>query len=49
MLRFTIDERTDSWLSGPIAWEGLPEHAIVNRRFGIKQGTEVWLIDEVLE
>ena len=42
----TLDERADSWLSGPIAWEDLPEHAVVNRRFGIRQGAKIRLIDD---
>ena len=39
-------ERSNKWLSGPIQWEALPEHAVVNRRFGIRQGTKVRLIDD---
>jgi hypothetical protein len=42
----TLEERTNKWVSGPIQWEALPEHAVVNRRFGFRQGTKVRLIDD---
>ena len=44
--RKTLDEKADGWICGPIKQEDLPEHAIVNRRFGIRQGDKVRLIDD---
>jgi len=46
----TLAEVESGWLRGPIAPADLPSHAIVNRRFGIKQtsgdATKVRLIDD---
>ena len=41
--RKTLDEKADGWICGPIKQEDLPEHAVVNRRFGIRQGDTVRL------
>lgn len=42
----TLEELSDKWLSGPIALNDLPAEAVVNRRFGIRQGAKIRLIDD---
>ena len=44
--RKTLDEKADSWISGPIDPGDLPEQAVINRRFGIRQGGKIRLIDD---
>ena len=46
----TLDELECGWLEGPIDSRDLPAHAIISRRFGIKQSsgetTKIRLIDD---
>ena len=42
----TLEEVEAGWLRGPIEFSSLPENAIVNRRFGLKQPNKVRLIDD---
>ena len=42
----TLVEKDHGWLMGPIEVADLPDHAIVSRRFGLKQGAKVRLIDD---
>ena len=42
----TLVEKDHGWLVGPIEVADLPDHAIVSRRFGLKQGAKVRLIDD---
>eukprot|EP00435_Cladocopium_sp_Y103_P043140 s2541_g12.t1 len=46
----TMDELECGWLEGPIEVSALPPHAIINRRFGIKQSSgdsmKIRLIDD---
>ena len=44
--RKTCEERTSGWLRGPYRLDTLPQHAVVSRRFGLKQGPKVRLIDD---
>ena len=45
--RKTCEERNAGWIRGPFALEDLPPDAIVSRRFGLKQGEKVRLIDDL--
>ena len=42
----TLEEIESGWLRGPIDFSSLPENAIINRRFGLKQPNKVRLIDD---
>ena len=44
--RKTCEERSSGWLRGPYRLDTLPQHAVVSRRFGLKQGPKVRLIDD---
>ena len=35
----TLDECSKGWMSGPIPFDKLPKHAVVTRRFGVKQSS----------
>ena len=37
----TLEEVESGWLRGPIDFSSLPENAIINRRFGLKQPNKV--------
>ena len=45
--RKTCEERNAGWIRGPFALEDLPTDAIVSRRFGLKQGEKVRLVDDL--
>ena len=42
----TLEEVESGWLRRPIEFSSLPENAIINRRFGLKQRNKVRLIDD---
>ena len=44
--RKTCEERASGWLRGPYRMDQLPQDAVVSRRFGLKQGAKVRLIDD---
>ena len=43
----TMDEVQSGWARGPIPLSALPTGAVVSRRFGLKQGEKVRLIDDL--
>ena len=43
----TLDERSKGWARGPIPLEELPADSLVSRRFGLKQGPKIRLIDDL--
>ena len=43
--RQTLDECSAGWLKGPIELESIPKCARISRRFGIRQGPKIRLID----
>ncbi|OLQ07724.1 hypothetical protein AK812_SmicGene8833 [Symbiodinium microadriaticum] len=46
VLSKTRDEISRGWLKGPIDCDKLEAHDILNRRFGLDQGSKVRLIDD---
>ena len=45
----TRDELKRGWLHGPCAFDELPDHSTVTRRFGVKQGAKTRPIDNYTE
>ncbi|CAE7214389.1 unnamed protein product, partial [Symbiodinium sp. CCMP2456] len=45
--RKTVEEREMKWARGPVARETLELDALVSRRFGLKQGAKVRLVDDM--
>ena len=43
----TMDEVQSGWARGPIPLSALPAGAVISRRFGLKQGEKVRLIDDL--
>ena len=43
----TMEEVNSGWALGPLTLEELPTQAVVSRRFGLKQGEKVRLIDDL--
>ena len=43
----TMEEVQAGWASGPIPLDDLPTQAVISRRFGLKQGEKVRLIDDL--
>eukprot|EP00438_Fugacium_kawagutii_P023433 Skav223482 [mRNA] locus=scaffold643:15800:17638:+ [translate_table: standard] len=43
----TSEEVRNGWAIGPIAFENLPQCAVVSRRFGLRQSAKVRLIDDM--
>ena len=43
----TRDERRKGWARGPVPLEELPADSLVSRRFGLKQGPKIRLIDDL--
>ena len=43
----TLDERRKGWARGPVPLEELPADSLVSRRFGLKQGPKIRLIDDL--
>ena len=47
VLEKTQEEVQNGWAQGPIPFEELPPHAILSRRFGLKQPGKIRLIDDL--
>lgn len=42
----TMQEVADQWLEGPLAADQVPSDAPISKRFGLKQGAKIRLIDD---
>ena len=43
----TLEEVDLGWAAGPFSFEGLPENAVLSRRFGLRQPNKIRLIDDL--
>ncbi|CAE7578426.1 unnamed protein product [Symbiodinium sp. CCMP2592] len=43
----TVEEREKGWATGPIPLQSLPQDSLISRRFGLRQGEKIRLVDDL--